>query len=76
MPVLLGETLPSFPGSERGKLALSWESGKSQRLLSREREVVGQVWDPQGLFGSCSLVVSVLVVGLAVGTIPAGAGES
>lgn len=51
MPVLLGEAPPRFPGMREGSWhsAGCWESGKSQRLPSREREVVGQVWHPQGL---------------------------
>lgn len=51
MPVLLGEILPRFPGMREGSWhsAECWESGKSQRLPSREREVVAQLWHPQGL---------------------------
>lgn len=73
MPVLLGEVLPRFPGRERGKLALSWVKERA-RGSPAGRELLAQVWDPQGLVSF--LVVAVLEMGLAVGTIPAGAGES
>lgn len=73
MPVLLGEVLPRFPGRERGKLALSWVKERA-RGSPAGRELLAQVWDPQGLVSFS--VVAVLEMGLAVGTIPAGAGES
>lgn len=38
MPVLLGEVLPSFPGSERGKLALSWVLGVKKELEAPKQE--------------------------------------
>lgn len=80
MPVLLGEILPSFPGSERGKLALSWELGARKEPEAPEQG--GRWLVRSGILRALSaswelqLVVAVLVMGLAVGAIPAGAGES